>query len=486
MKRLTTATVWLSVVVYLAPWIAKAQEPPSPVGEPAVDILLSMERRLDELERENRAIREENARLLGQPQASSQLSFEPRIGTGTDTDISAPDPSFDSLPVASSDTAGEGVTISMLNDTSKLTIGAAFSGLAIFSTDRTVSPGGPMFLSPASPTGQATNIVDLHARQSIIHALFSGPEICDLTPGAEVVALFFNDNISTDNYGLLLYYAYGELKNDQMRFAAGLQRDIFNPVGPTILPISFLYGSGNAGSYRGQIRFERYVHFDDGSQLTFQFGLSEPISTFVVNSLKDPLVEDNGWPNIEGRLAFGLGEAQELMGGRNQRPIEFGVSGLVGQIRTTKVSPGAPGPDRIVDDTWAVGCDLQWVMTDRLGMKGELFIGQTIGEYNAAVLQNFNTETHLPIQSRGGYAEIYCYLHPKAHLHCGYGIDNPLVSDLADGQIASNQTFFNTFYYDFSKSYQIGLEVDYRKTNYVSPLLDADGVLFMTQFLWRF
>ena len=62
----------------------------------------------------------------------------------------------------------------------------------------------------------------------------------------------------------MVYYAYGELKNDQSRFAAGLQRDIFNPVGPTVLPISYLYGSGNAGSYRGQIRFERYVHSDDG------------------------------------------------------------------------------------------------------------------------------------------------------------------------------------------------------------------------------
>ena len=40
--------------------------------------------------------------------------------------------------------------------------------------------------------------------------------------------------------------------------------------------------------------------------------------------------------------------------------------------------------------------------------------------------------------------------------------------------------------YDFSKTVQIGFEVDYRKTNYTSPLLDSDAVLFMTQFLWRF
>jgi hypothetical protein len=358
--------------------------------------------------------------------------------------------------------------------------------LGIFSTKRPVSPGVPLFLAPASPAGQATNIFDLHARQSSINAFFTGPEMGGLTPGAEILALFFNDNISTDNYGLLLYYAYAELKNDWVRFAAGLQRDIFNPVGPTILPISFLYGSGNGGSYRGQIRFERYVHFDDGSQLTFQAGLSEPISTLVVNSVKDPLVEDNGWPNVEARLALGVGQRQEYMGGRKQRPLEFGVSGVVGQIRITRVSPGTPGPDRVVDDIGALGCDLQWAVTDRLGMKGELFIGQTLGEYNAGVLQNFNTETFRPIRTRGGYGEVYYYFGPQLHLHSGYGIDSPLARDLASGQIASNQTFFNTLLWDLSQTFQIGVEVDYRKTNYVTPARDVQGLLVMTQFLWRF
>lgn len=370
----------------------------------------------------------------------------------------------------------------MLNNTSKLNLGVNLSGLAIFSTARPFVSGLPFFLDPASANGLATNTFDLHARQSTLYARFTGPEVCGLTPGGQILTLFFNDNITSDNYGLMVYYAYGELKNDQMRFAAGLQRDIFNPVTPTILPISYLYGSGNSGSYRGQIRFERYVHSDDGSQLTFQFGLSEPIATLVRSSIIDPLVEDNGWPNVEGRLAFGVGETQEYMGGRKQRPVEFGVSGVMGQIRITKPNP----PERIVDDVSALGCDLEWAVTDRLGMKGELFIGQTLGEYNAGVLQNYNLETFRPVRTKGGYAEIYYYLHPQFHLHCGYGIDNPAASDLAAGQIASNQTFFNTLLWDLSKTVQIGLEVDYRKTNYVSPLLDADGVLVMTQFLWRF
>jgi hypothetical protein len=77
-------------------------------------------------------------------------------------------------------------------------------------------------------------------------------------------------------------------------------------------------------------------------------------------------------------------------------------------------------------------------------------------------------------------------LNSQLHIHCGYGIDDPINNDLAAGQIASNQTFFNTLLWDLSRTVQFGLEVDYRRTNYVEPLKDANGLLVMTQFLWRF
>ncbi len=445
---------WLVVLTCLLPSRVMAEDSLFATSEGDSELLTSLQVQLDKIEQENQAIQAENARLLGEIENSNRGSLK-----------AVP-------PAPPTNVPGEGATISMLNDTTRLTIGVNLSALATFSTSRPFSSSLPLFLFPESPAGFDTNTFDLHARQSSISTRFTAPEVFGLTPGAETLTLFFNDNITDDNYGLLVYYAYGELKNEQMRFAAGLQRDIFNPVGPTVLPVSQLYGSGNAGSYRGQIRFERFFHLDDDFQLTVQLGLSNPISTLVRGSLKDPLVEDNGWPNVEGRIALGVGEIEELMGGRKQRPVELGISGVVGQLRITKPvpGPGTPGPDRIVDDVWAVGCDLQCAMTDRLGMKGEMFVGQTLGEYNAGVLQNFNSETFGPIRSRGAYGEFYYYLHPQFHLHCGYGIDDPFNIDLAAGQITSNQTFFNTLLWDFSKTFQVGLEFDYRKTDYCSAL----------------
>ena len=429
-----------------------------------------LQQRLDELERDNQGILTQNARLLDELEAGRSES--------------PPNPT----PTLCNDGPGEGALISMSSDTSRLTINATLSGLSTFSTTRQFSPSLPLLLNPASPTNQDTNTFSLHARQSSINAKFSGPEVCGLTPGGEIYTLFFNDNITDDNYGLLVYFAYGELKNDRMRFAAGIQKDIFNSLGPTVLPISVLYASGNAGSYRGQIRYERFVHMSENAQLTFQIGVSEPIATLVRPQLIDPLIEDNGWPNIECRLLLGFGETQNLMGGRKQRPVELSVSGVVGQLRISKPipGPGTPGPDRIVDDIWAVGCDFQYACTDRMGVKGEFFVGQTLAEYNAGVVQNFNSETFEPVRTMGGFCEIYYYVNPNFHLHCGYGIDDPFNSDLSDGQISSNQTFFTTVLWNLSKNVQFGMEFDYRTTNYLSPLLDAEGLLVMNQFLWRF
>lgn len=430
--------------------------------------LQRLEDRLDAIESQNQQLLVENQQLLRELQADRNRAF-----------FVEPTPTITRAP-------GEGVTISMLNDTSQLQFSAALSALAVASTKRPFSPGLPLFLVPDSPTGQDTNTFDLHARQTTLFARFTGPEVGGLTPGGEILTLFMNDNLTTDNYGLLVYYAYGELRNEEVRIAAGLQRDIFNPIGPNVLPFSFLYGSGNPGSYRGQIRFERYFQPNNESLVTLQTGLSEPIATIVRSAPADPLVEDNGWPNIEARLAVAAGALDEYMGGRKQRPFEVGVSGVVGQIRTTRIDLGTPGPLRRVQDIWALGSDLQLVLTDRLGVFGEVFIGQTLADYNAGILQNFNTDDYRPIRTMGGYGEVYFYLNPKLHLHCGYGIDDPFNEDLAAGQASSNQTFYNTLLWDVSREVQFGLEVDYRQTTYAAPALDSEGAIFMTQFLWRF
>ena len=142
----------------------------------------------------------------------------------------------------------------------------------------------------------------------MVGVLFTGPDIGNFHSGGRISAVFFdNTTVFADRNGFLLQQSYGELFNDQWRFAAGLQLDVFAPGLPTVLPFSDLGGSGSPGNcINGQIRVERFVKLGSDSQLTLQGALSEPLNT--VNTPDIILDEDNGWPNVEGRIAFGLGK----------------------------------------------------------------------------------------------------------------------------------------------------------------------------------
>lgn len=125
-------------------------------------------------------------------------------------------------PSGSTYAPGEGLTVSMLEGTSTLKLFGQFSLLGVFSTTRPFPSGNPFFLFPLLDPANDTNTFDLHARQTAFGAAFTGPEVKGLTPGAQFLAFLFSDNFVSDNYGFLPVAAYGELKDDQSRFAGGL------------------------------------------------------------------------------------------------------------------------------------------------------------------------------------------------------------------------------------------------------------------------
>ena len=224
---------------------------------------------------------------------------------------------------------------------------------------------------------------------------------------------------------------------------------------------------------------ERYLHPSDDSQVTLTAALSEPIPTTVTDSLE--LSEDNGWPNVETRAALALGPLQGE-GPQARRPFEVGVSGLVGQIRTTDLTADR----RVVADVWGLGSDFRWSVTPRFGFQAEGFVGQTLGAYTAGILQNINPITFAGLRSAGGWAEVYYHLSPEIlHTHVGYGIDDPLDRDLAPEQSARNETYFANLIWDVTEHLRLGWEVTYRRTAY-TRVLNNEGAGFQTQVRLKF
>ena len=367
----------------------------------------------------------------------------------------------------------------------------------IYNTARPQAPGVPFYLVPPFAGGFPQNTIDLNARQSQLGVNFTGPMIGDFQSGGKISAVFFDNTILADRNGFLLQQAYGELFNDQWRFAAGLQLDVFAPGLPTVLPFSGLGGSGSAGNgIKGQIRAERFVPVGSDSQLTLQVALSEPQNTYDIPDTA--LDEDNGWPNVEGRIAFGLGKPVPIgIGLLKQRPLEIGVSGVVGQLRRTAIPPDIPR--RVVSDVWGTAVDFRANLaelfgfnSEAFGFAGEVYTGQALGNYNGGILQTLDAVTWKPIRTKGGWIEGFVYWMPNLHSHGGFAVDDPDDNDITaipNSQFGRtyNSTIWSNLIWDLDKAYRIAFEATYRKTEYKEPTnLPNKGFGFHTQFQWRF
>ena len=92
------------------------------------------------------------------------------------------------------------------------------------------------------------------------------------------------------------------------------------------------------------------MRLGSNEQITLTAGISDANPTIFNN---DVLIEDNGWPNVEGRAAWAVGPlTQEGLLAR--RPFEVGVSGVIGQQRSTDIAV-----TQVVADVWGLARVIQ-------------------------------------------------------------------------------------------------------------------------------
>lgn len=376
----------------------------------------------------------------------------------------------------------EKLTITSRDKEWSLTVFGAMTGEMIYASQRPVLPSAIVLISPS--TGRNTPTYEIHAKQSSLGLALKGPEIFGMESGAGVVTFFFGEVFLADQQGLFIPRAYGELKNEDWRFAFGALGDVINPRLPGTLDFNHAQAAGNLGYFRGQFRAEHYIHFDDEAQLTLQLGLGNPITTSFTRNIRN-LVEDNGWPNVETRVMLGMGPTSKR-GPLEMRPLEFGISGLVGQIRRS-------GIDGAVFNVWAIGADARLELTDYCGLKAEFFHGQAIGNYNAAIVQIFNPFTLQAIRTVGGWGEFYVHWTDNLRSHFAAGVDDPVNSTLSPGLPTRNQFAFANLIWDATKSLEIGFEVARWQTDYTPgaqlgnlPLMDNAAMIYRTRVMLKF
>jgi hypothetical protein len=306
----------------------------------------------------------------------------------------------------------------------------------------------------------------VHGQTTALGFNFAGPRVGSFQLGGMILFNLLGDRPALNQATPFFLRGYGELKNDYWRFAFGQQGDLFNPLNPVTVNFGGHKQAGNGGSFRGSLRVERFIRPSDVVQWTLQGAISQQVVTdFVV----DPRIvgTDNGWPNVETRLGLGLGRACA-----GARPIELGVSGVIGETRAF----GLLGEG--VFTTWGVSADAQF-RAQRWGTRGEFFIGQAIGTYNLGIGQSLDPTGFRAIRSVGGWGDVWYKLTPCLTAHVGYGIDDPRDGDVGQflddnlnpvaGQRSRNEVIWANLIWDVTNCFDVAFEVSYRETDYVAP-----------------
>jgi hypothetical protein len=406
---------------------------------------------------------------------------------GTPSTLSAPASAGASAAPSSSATYTPGKGFALQAGDASLRLWAEAKLLGFSSSRYTFNPGQPLIVSPKDPAAS----YDLSAQQSMVYAAFRGPKWGNWTPGAFAI-FWLQDNLLAEGYSFTPVVAYGEIGNGAWRVAAGQNFDLFAPRDPDTLPNGKLAATGNPGAYRPQFRVERNFEAGPGFGGVVQLAASSPVTTALPSNVDlanlqgQEIVEDNGWPNLEARLNFGFGPYADRAGGRSLRPVELGVSGIVGQLRVLdNIRPSDPltlVSDRSTVNVWGAAIDGQIALGRRFGLSGELYTGQGLGEYMAGILQTYNRATNQAVPTAGGWGQFYVYLADNLRLNLGYGIDNAQDSGLFGLQV--NSGIFANLLWDVNPWLQLGLEGNYKLTTY-DMFGDKNAWVVISQVMFR-
>ena len=114
--------------------------------------------------------------------------------------------------------------------------------------------------------------------------------------------------------------------------------------------------------------------------------------------------------------------------------------------------------------------------------------GEAIGTYNAAIGQSLNPVDGEPISTIGGFGELWYRPFDCLTWHVGYGVDDPKNEDLGQvlnsagvaiaGQRSRNTVGWTNLMWNVTEFFQLGFEVSYRETHYITPSEANESLVF--------
>jgi hypothetical protein len=326
--------------------------------------------------------------------------------------------------------------------------------------------------APNFPGGKNREDLTIHPRLTRLGLDFDGGVVNSLDDAkltGKVEVDFFNNGLagqSESREALRMRHAWLKLAWTEFSLLAGQTSDVISPLFPIVNADLSMWGAGNLGDRRPQLRGE-YVKASGDSKWIFQgeVGLTaaDDNQDLDANGFRDG--EASGKPTLQARAAYRF----PLVG----QQAEVGVWGHRAWEQADKaVAPPSTITNGQDFDSDVFGVDVSMPLgTDKLNLKAEAWSGKNLDDVRGGIFQGVNAITGEEIHSEGGFVELGYKTTEHITLYAGVSRDDPDDDDVGTATNANNGRAKNSIWYLASRwSYKpvsFGLEYLNWTTDYV-------------------
>ncbi len=298
------------------------------------------------------------------------------------------------------------------------------------------------------------------------------------TVGGKVEVDLYGAGGTENKAALMLRHAYFTVQSGSFELLAGQGWDLISPLNPATLNYPVLWGCGNVGYRRPQVRLSYTYAAGENTKVKMAGGFFRTIGSDLTPTLSLTTEVSDGYddgtdaavPTVQGLI-----DVKHAFAGGTK--LRAGVSGLYGEMK----AEGNLGTSEKYDSRAVVG-HLAVSFASGFGFSGEFFSGSNLGSYFGGIANN---STFDGVATKGGWVYGWIKPHAKVKVSAGAGVDDPDDADLAVAQRSQNSAFFGNLSVTPIPAFTVGFELSQWETSYVDGK-DASTVRAQTSFVLDF
>ena len=285
-------------------------------------------------------------------------------------------------------------------------------------------------------------------------------------------------------------HAYFQVEWPEIALLMGQTWDLVGPENPNTLNYTVAWQTGNIGFRHPQLRLSKTVKSGD-CKLVLAAAASRKVGDASTFSSTPDTGADSGSPAFQGRVGYTFPTGKSTKG----------TIGIWGHQGNDEYDYDNKGNSRSIRSS-SLGADVNIAFTKTFQLKGEIWQGQNLDEYQGGINQGIvvtsASGTYInnavfggafidakALKSKGGWFELTFGPFTKWRYNIGASQDNPDDDLLANSMRTLNRSRWINALYDLNDAVQIGAEYLNLVTEYKGQQRGDDG-RYQLSFLYKF